>query len=70
MRMQRWAEVLSAYSYTIEYRRSEDHANADAMSRLPQRCKVIDCEQMQLFRMDHFSRLPVTLQACERAAAA
>ena len=29
-RMQRWALVLSAYDYQIEYRRSEEHSNCDA----------------------------------------
>ncbi len=35
LRMQRWALVLMAYNYDIEYRKSADHMNADAMSRLP-----------------------------------
>lgn len=34
-RMQRWALVLSAYDYEIEYRDSASHANCDALSRLP-----------------------------------
>ena len=33
-RMQRWAIVLSGYDCCIEYRRSEQHINCDAISRL------------------------------------
>lgn len=35
VRMQRWALVLSACGHQIEYRRSQKHANYDALSRLP-----------------------------------
>ena len=34
-RLQHWAMKLSAYSYQIEFRGTHEHANADALSRLP-----------------------------------
>lgn len=43
-RMQRWAIVLSAYDYEIEYRASEKHANCDALSRLPLENSTIGSE--------------------------
>ena len=35
-RMQRWALILSGYYYTIQYKPTAQHGNADALSRLPQ----------------------------------
>lgn len=35
MRMQHYAAFLQTFDYKIRYRRSSDHCNADAMSRLP-----------------------------------
>ena len=34
--MQRWALVLSGYYYTIQYKPTAQHRNADTLSRLPQ----------------------------------
>lgn len=34
-RLQRWALLLTAYNYNIEFRSTTAHGNADALSRLP-----------------------------------
>ena len=34
-RIQRWALTLSMYEYTLAFKRTAQHCNADALSRLP-----------------------------------
>lgn len=67
-RMQHYAIFLEAYEFNTEYRKSADHANVDALSRLP----VADCiahveEVFELFAVDEF---PVTAEQLEQATAA
>ena len=63
-RMQRWALMLAAYSYKIEYRRSELHGNADALSRLVKGASVIEepdqAEEDSVFSF--VEELPLTAQ--------
>ena len=36
-RVRRWSLLLSAYEYTMKFRKTNDHSNADALSRVPLR---------------------------------
>lgn len=60
-RMQRWALMLSAYSYTIQFRPTESHANADMLSRLPLAAEstVGNPVDTSVFNMKQIETLPV-----------
>jgi hypothetical protein len=47
-RIQRWAMILGGYIYTIKYRPSAMHGNADALSRLP--CKLYNYRQFHVVK--------------------
>ena len=39
VRLQRWSLLLSSYQYEIEFKPSDEVDHADALSRLPVRCR-------------------------------
>ena len=57
-RMQRWAVILQAYSYQVEYRLSTEHGNADALSRLPCNNSPLK-EEAELYFFSGLEELPV-----------
>ena len=61
LRLQRWALILMAYQYSIQYRRSEDHTNVDVISRFPVAGSTLATE----LRVNYFTYtndLPITTQ--------
>ena len=60
-RMQRWAMILSAYSYKIEYVPGPANQCADCLSRLPVQCsKIHPAEEGNAVHAMHTTTLPVT----------
>ena len=49
-RIARWIEILSGYTFQVEYRQGQKHGNANALSRCPNpkdcNCQDIDTEEM------------------------
>lgn len=67
-RLQRWAVVLSAYTYDIGFKGSKENVCADALSRLPlaeedsSRYRTADLEGESSFMVNQIHSLPVTAE--------
>lgn len=62
--IRRWSLLLSAYEYKIIYRKTQQHQNADALSRLPlpQTQTESKTPPELVLLMDHLDESPVTAQ--------
>ena len=68
-RLQRYALFLADYDYTIEYRNTIVHSNADCLSRLPLERDIRNEEVADpggVFNLMQFDPLPVTLDNVQR----
>ena len=61
-RLQRWALLLGAYNYTIQYKEGKENANADALSRLPLTTSNLDIPKPAevIYLMEHLDTSPLT----------
>ena len=69
-RLQRYALFLGAHDYTIEYKNTKRHTNADGLSRLPLRVDLDEhpaSDPVDLFHISQFETLPVTHDDVKRA---
>lgn len=60
MRMQHYANFLQGFNYNIQYRKSENHANADCLSRLPINSQEFAVDVIDAFQVETINTLPVT----------
>ena len=62
-RIKRWSLFLSSYEYSLVFRNTTAHANADALSRLPLPGEPVKREEPELVLLaEHLADSPVTAQ--------
>ncbi|CAL8135317.1 unnamed protein product [Orchesella dallaii] len=59
-RLHRWALFLSSYDFDIKYRNTNNHGNADALSRLPMEDQTPTDEETEVFVKQILQQHPVT----------
>ena len=68
-RLQRWALLLSAYNYELEFKSTEQHSNADGLSRLPLQSTspLGDVPAAAIHNIRQIEALPITAQTVRNA---
>ena len=71
LRMQHYATFLQSFNYTIKFRPTKQHYNADAFSRLPLNVKTPDnvVEESDLLEVSIIETLPLTVEELSKATA-
>lgn len=65
MRMQHYAIFLQGFNYSIKYRKSENHANADCLSRLPLDVSTKNMDVVDAFELSLLETLPLNAECIE-----
>ena len=68
-RLQRWALLLSAYNYQLEFKPTEQHSNADGLSRLPlqSQSSLGGVPEASIHNIRQIEAIPITSQAVKCA---
>ena len=68
-RLQRWALILAAYNYHLEFKPTQHHSNADGLSRLPlqQQTACDYSSAASVFNITQINTLPITASTVQQA---